>query len=236
MVGAFAEQVAVPAASVVPVPADVDLVSAAALRVTYLTAYHSLVSVADVKPGEWVAVLGGSGGVGSAALDVAAHLGCPTVAVVSSPERVAICLGRGAQVALTYTEGDLKLRLREVSGDGLDVVVDPVGGTYAQAVLRAMRWGGRYVTVGYASGQIPSVPLNLVLLKGVTIKGFEMRTFAQHAPAAARTGDAALMAMVAGGLRPHVSAVFPLSRAPEALLAVAERRTTGKVVLTTGAG
>ncbi|MCU4183455.1 NADPH:quinone oxidoreductase family protein [Acidiferrimicrobium sp. IK] len=231
MVGAFAEQVAVAASSLVPVPAGVDLISAAALQVTYLTAYHSIVSVAGASPGEWVVVLGAAGGVGMAAIDIARQIGCRSIAAVSSDTKAAACLQRGADAAVRYDEEDMKSRIREITGGGAGVVVDPVGGPYAEVALRAMRWGGRFVTVGYASGVIPRIPLNLVLLKGVTVRGFEMRTFSEHEPEAARRGSAALMAMVGAGLRPHVSAVLPLTEAAAGLQAVAERRSTGKVIL-----
>lgn len=232
MSGAFAEQVAVPAAELVHVPAAVDMISAAALTVTYVTAYQSLTSVAAAVPGEWVVVLGAAGGVGTAAVDIAARLDCRTLAVVSTPEKAAACVRRGADATEMYGPDGLKDRIRAATGGGADVVIDPVGGPHAEAALRALRWGGRYVTVGYASGEIPRFPLNVVLLKGVTIKGFDMRTFREHEPEAARRGQDALMALVGSGLRPHVSAVLPLADVARGLRLVADRRSTGKVVIT----
>jgi NADPH2:quinone reductase len=127
---------------------------------------------------------------------------------------------------------DLREALRAVAPDGVDVVIDPVGGPYAERALRAMRWGGRFVTVGYASGEIPRFPLNLVILKGVTIKGFEIRTFGEFAPDAAKRDEAELMALFAAGrLAPHISSVHRLDEIAAALSEVASRRSTGKVLL-----
>ena len=178
-VGGFAEQT-VAAASLTRVPDGVDLHEAAAFGVVYTTAYHSLRSVADVKPGEWVVVLGAAGGVGLASVDVALQLGARVVAAASSAERLELCRERGAEGLIDYSTEDLKVRIREITGEGADVVIDPVGGPWAEQALRSTRWGGRFVTVGYASGEIPRIPLNLVLLKGMIIVGFEMRTFAEH--------------------------------------------------------
>ena len=124
------------------------------------------------------------------------------------------------------------IRDRDITGGGADVVIDPVGGAYSEAALRATRWGGRFVVVGFASGEIPRIPLNLVLLKGVVVKGFEFRTFAEHAPdAAQRDRDELSELFATGRVRPHVSAVFPLERTAEALRAMADRRVLGKVVV-----
>jgi len=233
-VGAFAEQVKVPAASLHPIGPDLDVVSASAYRVTYGTAYHSLRSVAEVQPGEWVTVLGAAGGVGSASIDIAHVLGAKVLAAASSPEKLAACQARGAEALVDYEHDDLKARIKELTGGGTDVVIDPVGGRYAEEALRSTRWGGRFVTVGFASGEIPRIPLNLVLLKGVIIKGFEMRTFGQHAPELQRRDEAELLALVEQGrIRPLVSSVHPLSRVSDALLEVAERRAVGKVVIDT---
>lgn len=236
MVGGFAERIAVPAASLQPVPEGVDLVSAAALSVTYRTAYYALRSVAEAAPGEWVVVLGAAGGVGSAALDIASRLGCRTLAAVSSPAKAAVCAERGADAVVDYGTEDLKERIKALTGGGADVVLDPVGGPHAEAALRACRWGGRFVTLGFASGEIPRIPLNLVLLKGVVVKGMEVRTFGDHRPEQARRDEAELMEMVAAGMRPLVSSLHPLTAVGDALREVAERRSTGKVVVVTTPG
>jgi NADPH:quinone reductase len=236
MTGAFAEQVVVPATALTRLPDGVAFDEAAAFHVVYATAYHALRSVGEAQPGDWVAVLGAAGGVGLAAVDVARVLGCRVLAAASSDEKLAVCAERGAEALVNYDEEDLKVRMRELTGGGADVIVDPVGGRYSEEALRAGRWGGRFVTVGFATGEIPRIPLNLVLLKGVEVRGFEIRTFSQHAPDLAARDEAELADLYARGvLRPHVSAVFPLAEAGDALAWVASRKAVGKVVIRPGA-
>lgn len=232
LMGAFAEQIVMPAGSLTRVPDGVDLRAAAAFGVVYFTAYHSLRSVAEVQPGEWVAVLGAAGGVGLAAVEVAQLLGAKVLAAASSDDKLAVCRARGADAVVNYATEDLKVRLRELTDGGADVVIDPVGGPYAEQALRSTRFGGRFVTVGFASGEIPRIPLNLVLLKGMVIMGFEFLSFAQHAPEAARRDREELLALLAAGrIHPHISNVYPLEHAAGALREVAERRATGKVLV-----
>jgi NADPH2:quinone reductase len=231
-VGAFAELVLAHEASLAAVPDGVDFGAAAAYGVTYETAYHALVSVAGVQPGEWVAVLGAAGGVGSAAVQLAHVLGARVVAAASSPAKLAVSREMGADALIDYASGDLKEELKAVTGGGADIVVDPVGGAYAEPALRALRWGGRFVTVGFASGSIPSIPLNLVLLKGVTVTAFEFRGFGAHRPDALERGRTELSAMLVDGrIRPHISAVYPLADTATALADVLGRRATGKVLI-----
>ena len=143
-----------------------------------------------------------------------------------------MCRASGAEAVIDYETEDLKERIKEITGGGADVVLDPVGGPYAEQALRATRWGGRFVTLGFASGEIPRIPLNLVLLKGVIVKGFEIRTFGEHAPAEQKRDDEELDALFnSGKLRPHVSATYSLDQVSEALGALAERRAVGKVVI-----
>jgi NADPH:quinone reductase len=237
MTGAFAERVVVPASSLVPRPKALDAVHAAAFRVTYRTAYHALRSVGEAKEGDWVVVLAGAGGVGTAAIDVAKRLGCRVVAAAGGAEKTAVCRERGADAVIDYTIEDLKERIKEHTGGGADVVLDPVGGSASEAALRACRWGARFVSVGFASGEIPRIPLNLVLLKGVVVKGFDIRTFPEHEPELARRDEQELLDLVeAGRLQPYVSAVHPLDDVVAALRSVADRKTTGKVVITIGSG
>jgi NADPH:quinone reductase len=232
MIGAFAEQVVLPAGSVSPIPEGLDFRAAAAFGVTYATAYHSLRSVASVEPGEWVVVLGAAGGVGLAAVELAQVLGGRVVAAASSAEKLQLCRDRGAEQVIDYTSEDLRLRIREVTDGAADVVIDPVGGAWSEQALRSVRWGGRFVTVGFASGDIPRIPLNLVLLKGVIVNGFEMRGFMEHAPEAAARDRAELNELLVGGrLRPHVGAVYPLSEVAAALQSVADRKAMGKVII-----
>jgi NADPH2:quinone reductase len=230
--GAFAEQIAVPASSLQLVDPAVELVTAAASGVAHATAYHALRSVARVQPGEWAVVLGAAGGVGLAAVELGAALGARMVAAASSAEKTALALTRGAEAAIDYTTEDLKARVKEITGEGAHVVIDPVGGVNAELALRALRWGGRFVTVGFASGEIPRIPLNLVLLKGVVVTGFIMEGFARHQAEDRRRDVAELTALArAGRAMPYISATYPLDQTGRALSDLAERRATGKVLV-----
>ena len=233
--GAFAERVAVSAGALQPVDPAIDLESAAASGVAHRTAYHALASFARVQPGEWVVVLGAAGGVGLAAVELATLLGAKVVAAASTPEKLALCAERGARAGVDYTVEDLKVRIKELTGGGADVVIDPVGGPAAEQALRAMAWGGRFVTVGFASGEIPRIPLNLVLLKGVIVTGFTMEGFGAH-QSEDRARDMAELAVLArtGRAVPYISATYPLEEAGRALSDLAERRARGKVLVEPG--
>jgi NADPH2:quinone reductase len=231
-VGAFAEQTVMHAASLTRIPDGIDFIGAAAFGVAHGTAYHALRSVANVAPDEWVVVLGAAGGVGLAAVELAHHMGAKVLAAAAGADRLEVCELRGADALVDYRTEDLKARIKELTGGGADVVIDPVGGPYAEAALRATRWGARFVTVGFASGEIPRIPLNLVLLKGVTVQGFEMRGFMVNEPELVRRDREEMLDLLAAGLiHPHVSAVFPLDDVRDALRWVADRRAVGKVVL-----
>ncbi|CDO31244.1 alcohol dehydrogenase [Mycolicibacterium vulneris] len=232
--GAFAEEVVLDAARLTALPAGarVDMRQLAAFGVTYTTAYHALRTFADVQPGEYVTVLGAAGGVGLAAVDVAIALGAKPVAVAGSAAKLAVAAERGAVGSVNYTSEDVKARLNELTGGGASVVIDPVGGPFAEPALRAMRWGGRYVVLGFAAGDIPRIPLNLVLLKGIRVMGFENRTILDHLPdVAAAHRTEVLKLLLDGAVRPHVGAVYPLGEIDSALTELAERRAVGKVVV-----
>jgi NADPH:quinone reductase-like Zn-dependent oxidoreductase len=232
LAGAFAEKVAVGSSALRKVPDGVDFDDAAAFGVAHGTAYRVLRSVAAVQPGEWVAVLGAAGGVGLAAVQLAKLLGARVVAAASSDEKLAVCRKLGADAVINYDTEDLKLRLREVTDGGADVVVDPVGGPYAEPALRSTRFGGRYVVVGFASGEIPRIPLNLLLLKGAILMGYEVRGHSINAPELAARDEAELAALFASGrVRPHISSRHPLDDVAGALESVAARRAVGKVML-----
>jgi NADPH2:quinone reductase len=233
LVGAFAEEAVVSASAVRPVPDGVDLHVAAAFGVAHRTAYHVLRSTAAVATGEQLMVLGAGGGVGLAAVQLGRHLGATVTAVASSPEKLAVAEQCGAAHVIDHrAAGDLRAALREVLPDGADVVVDPVGGDLSEPALRSLRYAGRFVTVGYASGTIPRIPLNLVLLKGVHVLGFQFVDFATHEPEAMARNDRELDALLATGtLVPHIGATFPLDQAPDALQLVADGRAIGKVVI-----
>jgi len=232
LVGAFAEEVAVDAGALRRVPEGIDLRVAAAFGVAHSTAYHALRSVARIQPGEELVVLGAGGGVGLAAVQLGAALGATVTAVASSQEKLDAAAAQGATHRLNPRSTDLRQALRERLPDGADVVVDPVGGALAEPALRSLRWGGRFVTVGYASGEIPKIPLNLVLLKGATILGFEFRSFAEHAPEAFRRNEAELLSLlVEGRIAPYVGASFPLADVAAALRYVADGKAVGKVLI-----
>jgi NADPH2:quinone reductase len=231
-IGAFAEQALLPAASVTEIPDSADFASAAAFGVTYRTAYHAVRSIAEVKRGDWVVILGAAGGVGLAAVDLAVAMGAQVLAAASSPEKLELCRQRGAEATVDYNTEDLKLRIRELTGDSARVVLDPVGGSYAEPALRGLARGGTFVTLGYAAGAIPAIPLNLVLLKGITICGMEIRTFVTDRPAESARDMRELTQMFAdGAIRPYIGARFPLADTATALRYVADRKAIGKVII-----
>jgi NADPH:quinone reductase len=232
MTGAFSEQIVVPASALRKVPEAIALEAAAAFWIAHATAYHALRSIAEVQPGERVVVLGAAGGVGLAAVELAVLLGAQVIAAASTADKLALCRQRGATDVVNYAEVDLRDVLRQIAPDGIDVVIDPVGGPVSERALRALRWKGRFVTLGFASGEIPRIPLNLVLLKGCVIKGFEVRTFPQVEPGLAARDERELIELLSTGrIAPHISAIYGLEQAAVALAEVAGRRSTGKVLL-----
>lgn len=233
MVGAYAEQIAVSASSVRPVPEGLSGPEAAAFSVTFKTAFHALVSQGEFQAGDWVVVLGASGGVGTAAVDLATRLGGKVIAVDRGTDRLDICRQLGAVATIDFDTEDVKVRIKDVTGGGANVVLDPVGGPVSEQALRSIAWGGRFVVIGFASGDIPRIPLNLVLLKGAVIKGYEARTFPANRPDAYAEGERRLEQMLAEGLRPVVGAVYPLEQTVDALTAILERKIVGKVIIDT---
>lgn len=231
-VGAFAEQALVPVEALTILPDDADFAAAAAFGVTYRTAYHALRSVAGVQAGDWVVVLGAAGGVGLAAVDLGVAMGARVVAAASSADKLALCRERGAEATIDYDHDDLKARIRQITGDGAAAVLDPVGGPYAEPALRAMARNSTFVTLGYAAGTIPAIPLNLVMLKGITVRGMEIRTFMMDHPQdwARDTRELADL-FASGAVRPYIGARFPLADAAQALRLVADRRAMGKVLI-----
>jgi NADPH:quinone reductase len=227
--GAFAEEVCVPAAGLARIPDGVDDRTAAAFGVAYRTAYHSLRSVASVKPGDEVVVLGAGGGVGLAAVQLGAQLGASVTAVASSAEKLDVAAGYGAKHIVNYKTGDLRRALKDALPGGADAVVDPVGGDLSEPALRSLRRGGRFVTVGFASGVIPRIPLNLVLVKGVLVLGFQF----QDVPPDefARNEEELRELLVSDRVSPHVCAVYPLTETIAALRHVADGRAIGKVLI-----
>ena len=236
-VGAFAEEVVVDAAVVSPVPGGVDLRHAAAFGVAHRTAYHTLRSVARLQRGEELVVLGAGGGVGLAAVQLGVLMGASVTAVASSRAKLDAAAAAGATHLIDHRSVELRPALREALPDGSDVVVDPVGGKLSEPALRSLGWGGRFVTVGYAAGDIPRIPLNLVLLKGCRILGFEFRSFATNAPDEVRRNDDELTDLLASGrIVPHIGATFALDETAAALRHVADGKAVGKIVIDVGAG
>lgn len=230
--GALGQYVVADLEQLRPMPRGLDPVHAAGFSITYRTAYHALVTIADAAPGQVAVVTGAAGGVGLATVDLAHRLGLRVIAAASSAERLELCRRYGADETVDYSVEPLKDRVKSLVDTGVDVVVDPVGGPYVEAALRTLRWGGRFVTVGYAAGEIPRIPLNLVLLKGAIVRGVELRGIAENIPGAVTACDEALARFVGEGLRPHVGAQFSLADVRTALHQVADRRALGKVVIT----
>jgi NADPH2:quinone reductase len=227
--GAFAERVAMPAAGLTRIPDGVDARTAAAFGVAYRTAYHTLRSMARVGVDDELVVLGAGGGVGLAAVQLGVALGARVTAVASSAEKLHVAARYGAAKLINHRQGDVRAALRDVLPDGADAVVDPVGGELSEPALRALRRGGRFVTVGYASGVIPRIPLNLVLVKGIRIVGFQF----QDVPPDefGRNEDELRELLESGRVSPHVGAVYPLDRTVDALRLIADGQAIGKILI-----
>lgn len=231
--GGAREKVAVPAAKLVQIPESVTDAVAAGLSITYGTAIHGLRDRANLQPGETVAVLGASGGAGLAAVELAHIMGAKVIAVASSAEKLEVCRAAGADLTVDYSSGDLKQALRDVTGgEGVDVVYDCVGGDHAEPAVRALKWGGRFLVVGFASGDIPRLPLNLLLLKGASAVGVFWGDAVRRDPDGHRSNMVQLMDWIASGkLNPRIDKVFPLEGAIDALAMLQNRTATGKLVL-----
>ncbi len=232
-VGGFAERIAMPVASLKRIPDGVEFASAASFFVAFSTAYGALVCAGEVAPGESVVVLGAAGGVGLAAVQIAKALGARVIAAASNPEKLALCREEGAAEVIDYSREPLKERIKELTdGRGADVVIDPVGGALSEGAFRATGWKGRFVVVGFASGEIAKIPLNLPLLKGSEIRSFNIAPFATREPEALAELERELLAMLADGrLRPRISERFPLERGAEALQRIESRAAVGKLVV-----
>jgi NADPH2:quinone reductase len=231
--GAFAERIVVPEAAAVKLPDAVGFETGAATLLTYATTMHALVDRANLRAGETLLVLGAAGGVGIAAVEIGKLLGARVIAAASSDEKIAFCKEHGADEGIQYAREDLKERTKALTkGDGANVIYDPVGGPFAEAALRSIAWEGRYLVVGFAAGEIPRIPLNLVLLKGCQIVGVFWGSFAMREPAKNRAHAARILEAVAEGkLRPHVDATLPFAHAGEALARMERREVRGKLVL-----
>lgn len=230
--GGYAEQVVVAADMVFAIPDTMTFVDAAGFPVTYGTSFHALVDRAGLQAGETLLVLGASGGVGLTAVEIGAALGARVIAAASSPQKRQLCLDRGADEVIDYSDGDLLAKVKEIAPEGVNVVYDPVGGDHALAAIRALAWGGRHLTIGYASGDIPKVGMNRLLVCAGSLIGVLWGAWARRNPAAnAHNMDRLFGWYEQGLLRPHVNEVYPLAQATEALDVVMGRRALGKVIL-----
>ncbi|WP_122502904.1 NADPH:quinone oxidoreductase family protein [Pseudomonas viridiflava] len=231
--GSFAEQVAVPNYNVLPIPESMDFTIAAAFSMTYGTSMHALKQRANLQPGETLLVLGASGGVGLAAVEIGKALGARVIAAASSAEKLEVAKNAGADELINYTDTSLKDEIKRLTnGNGADVIYDPVGGDLFDQAIRAIAWNGRLLVVGFASGRIPELPVNLALLKGASVVGVFWGSFAQRQPQDNAANFKQLFAWFEEGkLKPLVSQVYPLERAGEAIDAWGGRRAVGKVVV-----
>ncbi|MCC5860613.1 MAG: NADPH:quinone oxidoreductase family protein [Gammaproteobacteria bacterium] len=230
--GGLAEQVAVPAAQVLPIPDRMPFAEAAAFLLTFGTSWHALKQRAALRADETLLVLGAAGGVGLAAVELGKLLGARVLAVASSEEKRALAAAHGADEVRDYA--DLRTSIAEfTAGRGIDVVFDPVGGPLFEQALRSCAWNGRALVIGFAGGEIPQVPMNLPLLKGASIVGVFWGSFVAREPEVARENHLELLDHYAAGrLQVHVGATYPLAQAAEALALLAGRGALGKVVVT----
>jgi NADPH2:quinone reductase len=233
--GGFAEEVVAEAAKLITIPDEISFATAASFTLVYGTSYHALKDRAQLKPGETLLVLGAAGGVGLATVELGKLMGAHVIAAASSDEKLEVCRQYGADEVINYATEDLKEQVKQLTtGRGVDVVFDPVGGNYSEVALRGMAWGGRYLVVGFAAGDIPRIPLNLPLLKGCAIVGVFWGAFTEHNPKGNQQNFQDLITWLVGGeLKPYISATYPLEHAADALNDMLQRKVTGKVVLLT---
>ncbi len=231
--GSFAEQIAVAGYNVLPIPEAMDFTTAAAFSMTYGTSMHALTQRAKLQAGETLLVLGASGGVGLAAVEIGKAMGARVIAAASSAEKLEVAKTAGADELINYGENNLKDEIKRLTnGYGVDVIYDPVGGDLFDQAVRGIAWNGRLLVVGFASGRIPELPVNLALLKGASVVGVFWGSFAQRQPQDNAANFQQLFTWFSEGkLKPLVSKVYPLERAGEAIESLAQRKAVGKVVV-----
>lgn len=234
MYGGFAEEVVVPAALTLPMPADMSYEHGAGFPLVYGTAHVGLARRAQLKAGETLLVLGAAGGVGLAAVELGKLLGARVIAAASTPQKLALARAYGADDTIDYTSENLRERVADLTGGrGADVVFDPVGGDLFDQAVRRIAWEGRYLVIGFASGRIPALPANIALLKNASLVGLFWGAYLQRNPAVIRASFTRLFDWYAAGeLKPHIHRAYPLEEAPAALRELMERRAMGKILLT----
>ena len=232
--GAFCEKIAANEYAVFPMPEGLSFEQAAGISITYFTSYYALKQRANIQPGETLLVLGAAGGVGTTAIELGKLMGAKVIAAASSAEKLELCKQLGADEVINYNEVSLKDTVKELTGGkGVDVVYDPVGGDYAEPAIRSMAWNGRYLVIGFASGPIPKIPLNLTLLKGCSLVGVFWGRFSGEEPEQNIKNIEALWELFASGkISPVVTDSFPFEQYEEAFNCLIERRARGKVIMT----
>ena len=232
--GGMAEEVLSTTKNIFPKPEAMSFPIACSFLYAYGTSLHALKDRALLQEGETIAIMGASGGVGLAAVDIAKKLGAKVIACASTDEKLDLCKEYGADQTINYTTEDLKSRIKELTdGKGADVIYDPVGGDYSEPALRAMAWRGRYLVIGFAAGAIPKIPLNLALLKGCAITGVFWGRFTQEEPQNNLANSLQIMKWFeAGKIKPHIHKMYPLEEASKALEEMMGRRVKGKVIVT----
>ena len=233
--GGFAEELVVDQTRTVIISDKMDYERASAFVLTYGTSYHALKDRAHLREGETLLVLGASGGVGLAAIQLGKAMGATVIAAASNPEKLSACQENGADYVINYAQDDLRQSVKEITkGRGVDVIYDPVGGSFSEKALRDMSWGGRFLVVGFAAGEIPKVPLNIPLLKGCSVVGVFWGEFTKREPDLNKQNNQELMDLFdQEKISPHIHRVYPLEKAGEALNELLQKRVIGKVVLST---
>ena len=234
--GAFAEEVVVPEQNILPIPESMSDEKAAAFSMVYGTSYYALKQRANIQPGETLLVLGASGGVGLATVELGKAMGAHVIAAASTAEKLAVAKEAGADELINYTEEPLKDAVKRLTNSkGVDVIYDPVGGEFTEQALRAMAWNGRHLIIGFAAGDIPKIPANLTLLKGCSVVGVFWGSFTQREPQTSAQNMMELLKLFSEGkINPRISEVYDFEDYEKALGALTGRTATGKVVLKVG--
>jgi NADPH:quinone reductase len=233
--GGFADYAIAQEDRTTKVPETMDLDTASAFTLVYGTAFYALKQRGGLRPGETILILGASGGVGLAAVEIAKAMGARVIAGASTAEKLALARRFGVDEMVNYAETDLNAAVKALADNGVDVVYDPVGDKLADPAFRTIGWGGRYLVIGFAGGQIPALPLNLALVKGAAIIGVFWGDFVARQPADHQANMAELYALHAEGkLKPLISARFPMAEGGAAIRHMMDRKATGKVIVTAG--